>query len=167
MQQGAVTFELQGLDRLRARLLKAGDRAVPLLGKTMYRFAEDIMTDSKENYVPVSAKHPKLERARRQKPSRGSAKSGGNLKASGFVEHPHYGSVTTVTLGYGGAAAPYALAVHENPRTGKTGGFSPSGQRYTSWSAVGQWKYLEAPFLKWKPRYAGVLSKKLREVFGV
>lgn len=51
-----------------------------------------------------------------------------------------------VEVGYGGSAAPYALKVHENPRSGVTGGVSPSGKKYKHWAAVGQWKYLETPF---------------------
>ncbi len=46
----------------------------------------------------------------------------------------------TVTLGYG---AVYAGVVHENPRSGKTGGVSPSGQRYKHWAQGGQSKFLE------------------------
>ena len=43
-------------------------------------------------------------------------------------------------------------SVHENPRSGKTGGVSPSGKKYyprpgypVPYSQVGQWKYLETP----------------------
>lgn len=46
----------------------------------------------------------------------------------------------TVTIGYG---TPYARAVHDNPRSGRTGGVSPSGARYRHWAAIGQSKYLE------------------------
>ena len=49
-------------------------------------------------------------------------------------------------VGYGGASAPYALSVHENPRSGHTGGVSPSGRKYKHWARTGQWKYLETPF---------------------
>lgn len=43
--------------------------------------------------------------------------------------------------------APYALSVHENPRSGKTGGVSPRGARYRSWAEHGKWKYLEHPHM--------------------
>jgi hypothetical protein len=46
----------------------------------------------------------------------------------------------TVTIGYG---TPYAYRTHENPRSGRTGGVSPTGQRYKHWAAVGQSKFLE------------------------
>ena len=82
----------------------------------------------------------------------------GTLKGSGFVERPVVGGgEISETMGFGGAASKYALSVHENPRSGKTGGVSPSGQRYgrkaykgkmrIGFSLVGQWKFLEQPFL--------------------
>lgn len=48
----------------------------------------------------------------------------------------------TITIGYGTV---YAYKVHENPRSGKTGGVGPHGQRYKHWAAVGEYKYLEKP----------------------
>ena len=55
-----------------------------------------------------------------------------------------------------GFSAVYAAAVHENPRSGKTGGTSPSGKKYSAgrttsgapsnrkvYSTVGKWKFLE------------------------
>lgn len=75
----------------------------------------------------------------------------GNLAASQFVTPPS-GVPVQVVVGYGGAAAPYALAVHENPRSGRTGGVSPQGKAYKHFARVGQWKYLETPF---KARTAG------------
>lgn len=108
--------------------------------------AEDIMADSKENYVPVDT---------------------GNLRASGHVQQPKLaGNRISVLFGYGGPAAPYALAVHENPRSGKTGGVSPSGHRYKTWAKVGQWKYLETPFKEalegFPQRMKNVLRNRLR-----
>ena len=53
-------------------------------------------------------------------------------------------------VGYG---AVYAMSVHENPRSGKTGGKSPTGKAYKPpkgsarqvYSEVGRYKFLEAP----------------------
>src|SRR5262245_61807807 len=72
----------------------------------------------------------------------------GTLKGSKFRfdDSPWTGGRVEMIAGYGGAAAPYALAVHENPRSGKTGGVGPSGQKYQHWAQVGEWKYLETPF---------------------
>lgn len=39
--------------------------------------------------------------------------------------------------------SPYAPAIHENPRAGRTGGISPSGQKYKHWATTGSWKFLE------------------------
>ena len=56
----------------------------------------------------------------------------GVLRASGHVQLPVIvGRRVTVTLGYGGAAAPYAVFVHE---------------RQARHTPPTQWKYLEKPF---------------------
>lgn len=143
---GIEIIRIEGLDEALARLRALPAAALRIAGEDLHRIAEDVMTDSKENYVPVVT---------------------GTLHASGFVKQPEVGADgVSVTLGFGGAAAPYALAVHENPRAGKTGGISPSGKPYDpvakrmrgyrrgpimallggkNWSGVGQWKYLETP----------------------
>jgi hypothetical protein len=81
--------------------------------------AELVMTDAKENYVPVGQppedKHP------------------GTLRASGFVDPPVVeGDHIEVTLGFGGAAEPYAMVQHE---------------RLEFHHTVGTAKYLETPML--------------------
>lgn len=82
----------------------------------------------------------------------------GNLANSKFQREVEGG----VEVGYGGAAAVYALNVHENPRSGVTGGIGPSGQKYKHWAAVGQWKYLETPFKARLFGYADRLAAFLR-----
>lgn len=59
-----------------------------------------------------------------------------------------------------GFSAAYALKTHENPRSGKTGGVSPSGYQYKkgTWSKVGFWKFLENP-LKRTNRFLSILAK--------
>lgn len=65
------------------------------LADALYTEAELIMTDSKMNYVPVDT---------------------GVLRNSGTVQKPVITRTdVTVTLGYGGPAAPYAIRVHEYP----------------------------------------------------
>ncbi len=69
-----------------------------------YRQAENVMADSKDNYVPVRD---------------------GALKSTGHVQLPERrGRQVEVTLAYGGPEAPYALVQHENPdlshRAGKS-----------------------------------------------
>lgn len=67
------------------------------LQSALYMEAEAIMTASKQYYVPVDT---------------------GNLRNSGTVLPPKLkdGKVS-VTLGYGGASAPYAAIVHEYPKS--------------------------------------------------
>lgn len=89
----------------------------------------------------------------------------GALRASAFVELPVVeGLKVTVTFGYGGVSAGYALMVHENPRSGKTGGVSPTGEKYKSWAKVGQWKYLEIPFqdAKSKEVFSRILKRLIK-----
>ena len=118
-------LEIQGGDQVQAALKKLGADAPQRMGKGLYDWAIGVMAISKRDYVPVDF---------------------GTLRASGHVQQPViFGSRASVTLGYGGAAAPYAMYVHENPRSGKTGGVSPSGQRYRHWARRGEWKYLETP----------------------
>jgi hypothetical protein len=64
---------------------------------------------------------------------RGALVNSANLKTEAS------GGALSVTLGYG---TPYAYAVHQRPRSGKTGGVSPSGRRYRHWAAVGEYRYL-------------------------
>lgn len=69
----------------------------------------------------------------------------GRLRDSGRIEqHAVHlpGGKSRAVVAFGGQDAPYAVAVHENPRAGKTGGVSPQGRKYKTWSTVGQWKYL-------------------------
>jgi hypothetical protein len=121
----AKDFRAQ-FERAKKAIRDLGIDAVKPAGGALFREAEEIMGDSKDNYVPVDF---------------------GTLRNSGFVDLPVIqGTRVTVRAGFGGPAAPYALAVHENPRSGKTGGVSPQGKKYQHFAAVGQWKYLEIPF---------------------
>ena len=77
------------------------------------------------------------------------------------LKNSHYSESFNTPKGPGceiGFTATYAPFVHENPRAGKTGGFSPkgvaykppinpSGKRSTQavFSTVGGWKFLEIP----------------------
>lgn len=115
---------LTGLEALAANLERLGADAPLAVAEGLNAHAEAVMTESK-TVVPVDT---------------------GTLRASGFVAPPVIaGPEVSVTLGYGGAAAAYALPVHENPRSGHTGGVSPQGRKYRHWAQVGGWKYLEGP----------------------
>jgi len=103
----------------RDALRRLGNDARQELGRALAVEAELIMTDSKANYVPVDT---------------------GALRASGYVQAPVITrDAVSVTMGYGGAAAPYALPVHEDLLA-----VHPTGQA----------KYLEVPVHQ-RARYLG------------
>jgi hypothetical protein len=121
-----IRLTITGVEDVVRKLRVLREQAPEALGNALFRFAQDqIEKPAKEDYVPVMF---------------------GALRSSIQTLPPE---VTTrgasVTVSAGGAAAPYARAVHENPRSGRTGGFSPSGKRYKHYARVGQWKYLETP----------------------
>ena len=99
----SVAIEIRGLAQFNRALGWLSPESIRAAGTAMYREAERIMADSKQNYVPVDL---------------------GTLKTSGFVRRP---TVTTrgaeVEFGYGGAAKGYALYVHEG--TGPAAGRPP------------------------------------------
>lgn len=127
--------KITGQKRLAAALKKYRGNLHTAVSGAIFEEGSDLLDESKRR-VPVDT---------------------GNLRASGFVSHPapSRGGVK-VTVGYGGTAAPYAWQVHENPRSGKTGGIGPAGQHYKTYAATGGWKYLEAPFME---RRAGVSAR--------
>lgn len=121
-----LRMHVTGMEKLEAMLRLFGTKAQDPLGQALYMEAEKIMTESVK-IVPVDW---------------------GTLKGSRFVRQPvREGRTVVVVLGYGGAAAPYAWAVHENPRSGRTGGVGPQGQHYKHWARTGEWKFLEKPAL--------------------
>lgn len=85
-----VRVTITGAEALQTALQKAGGGAQKAVGAGLYQEAETIMAKSKR-IVPVLR---------------------GALKASGTVFPPVLGQLS-VTMGYGGAAVPYAVYVHE------------------------------------------------------
>jgi hypothetical protein len=93
MAQG-VTLEFTNLDRFRQALAAYQGDTVRAAAGALFREGERIMTKCKQVYVPVDF---------------------GTLRSTGRVQPPVVsGTTITVTLGFGGPAAPYALIVHEN-----------------------------------------------------
>jgi hypothetical protein len=124
---GIVNVQVDGLSALQGVLNQFGQNASQALGAALYQEAELVMTDSKANYVPVDT---------------------GMLRSTGHVDPPQMsGNQVSVTLGYGGPSAPYALRQHED-----------LSYRHT----VGQAKYLEEPLLKAANGMAGRIGDKLR-----
>lgn len=102
-------FKIAGVNDLISKFKEMGPEMLQAGAASMYRSAEDVMTTSKEVYVPIDT---------------------GALKSSGTVQMEIKDEDVIVTLGYGSAAAPYAVFVHEINKHYRGGR---------------QWKYLETP----------------------
>jgi hypothetical protein len=106
------------MDKLQ-RLAERDKSLRPVIERAVFAEANTVLNESKK-IVPVAF---------------------GALKASGVVEPPQStGSRTTVEVTYGGAAAPYALIVHEVPPG--SGGRWGTGMTH---KAGKTYKYLEIP----------------------
>lgn len=135
----SVQGSLSGGREVRQLLEALGDVAFIEVGRALYAHGEDVMALSQERFVPVMDS---------------------GLKNSGFVHPPTIvDNAITVQIGY---SAPYAARIHENPRAGRTGGYSPSGRRYKKWAKVGQWKYLEVPLRSMHPQLLRGLADTFR-----
>lgn len=107
-----MSIRIEGATELAGKLRVAAHAGPQALVGEFYMQASRILTASQRDYVPVDT---------------------GPLRASGFVDPPvATGRGASVTLGYGGPAAPYAVIVHED---------------LTKRHKVGQAKYLSIPFL--------------------
>lgn len=90
-----MSLTFRGQDKMAAKLARLAREFPDRVGRALYQEAEAIMTISKRDHVPVDL---------------------GALKTSGHVERPkRHGQDISVSMVYGGPAAPYALAVHEHP----------------------------------------------------
>lgn len=139
-----MEFILQGDVALLERLELAQANAPKDLSAAMYKEGSYILRKSVE-VVPVDF---------------------GVLRGSATITLPKTkGTMIELTFGYGGAASAYALAIHENPRAGKTGGVSPSGQPYSHWAKTGGWKYLERPCQEQFPRSAERMALDMTMIF--
>jgi len=123
-----VEMRTIGVQQMVERLRALGKKVPKSAAATLNKFANVIITDAKQNYVPVDD---------------------GPLRSSGTVEPVKQdGNVVSVRMGFGdGASAGYALAVHEHlsdhsppswkkAKNVKFGGTPQAGP-----------KYLERPFL--------------------
>ena len=103
----SVMFTLTGAEQMKATLAKLGADAPRAAGAALYQEAERIMARAKE-MTPVDM---------------------GPLWTSGHVQLPKLtATAATVVMGFGGAAAPYALYVHEGigPAVGRPAFMPPS-----------------------------------------
>lgn len=140
----SISVSLTGLGEVQSRLQGIADLTPQTVGNALYEEAQTIIADAVRDYVPIDT---------------------GTLAASGKAEVPVMSpTAVEVTFGFGGQAAPYAIAVHENPRSGHTMGKSPQGKPYRHFARRGQWKYLEAPLQLRAPKVAEALRQALDDL---
>lgn len=88
-----VKVQFANAEQVRKTFEQLGKDGVAAVAKGLYRAGNEIMTDSKRNYVPVDT---------------------GVLRSTGGVTTPtHQAGRVMVQLYYGGNAAPYAVKQHE------------------------------------------------------
>ena len=124
-----IGISISGFKELERTLRTMSDATNDEVLSSLFTEAELIMSDIKSGgWVP---------------------KDTGALETSGRVLPPQMeGATATVTLGFGGAAIPYALIQHEAQH------FKHPGQ--------GQAKYLEAPLRLWAPRIMRPIADRIR-----
>lgn len=105
------SFKVKGLKGIQDAIRAKGKSATRKVKAAINLEAELVMTESKQDWVPIEF---------------------GVLKNSGVVIPDPDPNIASVTLGFGGAAAGYAVHVHENME---------------SFHAHGSAKYLERPLL--------------------
>ena len=117
-----------GLESMQGRLKILGPRGRKSVAGTLYRFGEMIMTDAKQNYVPVKENV---------------------LRTSGKVELPiDSGNTISVSMSFGGAASAYALAIHEHLAKSSPHSWKIAESHGGVHFRVGGPKYLELPYMK-------------------
>lgn len=132
-----ANVKITGDKKMIAKLNKLAARAPIGAAAALLQEAESIMNESRESFVPIDQNI---------------------LRASGQVEKPKiFPFGASVTMGYGGAAEAYALAIHEHP--------SPASP--PSWAAGvnfkrGGPKYLEKPVRNAVPGMAIRLAVKMK-----
>lgn len=88
-----MNIKLEGIEKLQNMLKTGGKQATIATARALYSEANKIFIDSQAQ-VPIDT---------------------GALRASGIVTKPYVvGTTATVQISYGGAAAPYAVIVHED-----------------------------------------------------
>lgn len=131
-----------GLSALISNLQEDRKKIRQEVAAELYRFAEEVMADSKASYVPVLT---------------------GALMNSGKVMPPDWDVVAntvTVVMGYGDEAVTYALYVHEN-LVGWKSGLPINYTRPGSGP-----KYLERPLVAKQDELPARLTKAVMRAFG-
>lgn len=133
------------VDDLAAAVGEYVENLLEVAGDVLVEIGNEILTDAKDNYVPEDS---------------------GNLLRSGFVDDP---TVTDngveLVIGFGGAAAAYAAAVHEHPSAISAPSWIAKEGRgeQIQWSQPGRGpKYLQIPFFERVSRIPGDLADGIR-----
>lgn len=117
-------FKVSGIAEVEKRLAQLADDLVNQAGHALRVEGELIMTEAKKR-TPVDT---------------------GALRASGHVTGPDDSKSQKVRLAFGGAAAPYAVFVHEN---------------LNARHHVGRAKFLESAALEAAPKMADRIAKRI------
>lgn len=141
MPRRSLTINIKGLAATKKKAAASKAATHSAAAQALRLEGEEIMARAKDEFVPVNL---------------------GNLRASGHVadvEIEPDGSMA-VRLAFGGAAAPYALAVHEHPSPhsppswqGTVVEFSPPGRGP---------KYLERPMVEAQAGMAQRIGERMR-----
>jgi hypothetical protein len=117
-----------GVKEFRSFVKRAPDLAMTTMAGSLEDVGEDILLDSKQNYVPVDAH---------------------TLEGSGHVKPARVaGTRATVEIGFGGNASAYALAIHEHPSQHSPPSWK-NGVKFT----VGGPQFLRRPVLAAEPTF--------------
>lgn len=151
MSSDRLRVRWEGDDKLTQELRAQGRAAPSIFARAAWAVMNNNVLNPSRHLVPVRD---------------GILRSSATITPVGEVlSQASSGGVFQVIVGYGGPAAPYALAVHENPRAGRTGGISPMGAPYKKHAKVGQWKYLEIPFFAAVPKMGHLIAERVRLAF--
>lgn len=144
--------KVRGFREMRAQFAALTRMYPKAIARAVYEEAEFIMADSKEKFVPVG---------------HGGAE-GGHLRDSGHTQPPVIeGREIKVTMAYGGAAAPYALAVHEHLSEHSPPTWLNKSASEINWSVPGTGpKYLELPFRAAVPGMMGRIAQSIKGQVG-
>lgn len=135
-QAPSFKIEISNLDSIKDLLSKYPTRSREEFNKAIRKAVLAVERESKKN-SPVDT---------------------GRLRASHQVRISELEGEVTPTVNY-------AIYVHENPRAGRTGGFSPQGQKYKRFASSGGYKYLENAALSMTQNIQGFFAEAMVNIF--
>jgi hypothetical protein len=133
-----VGFQLSGTDPMIKRIARLARAFGLKVEKSLKEEADEIMTTSKNDFVPVDE---------------------GELRESGQVQQKRNGASVTVILSYGNDDIPYAVAVHEHLSEASPPSWRNTVVRFGPGNRGP--KYLEIPLMEAAPKLPKSLARKL------